>query len=509
MDLTLQQVLLANFQTSGEGYRQAEELRKQLGFSTQYNVARLALGRSLSHPTKASPPPDAKGHAIRGSLLFGEKDAGLWVALIIANNLRYEGPKVETLADLQSLVRQHWSRGIQLLSEDWVEAEEDYDQFVATLIERRASLPESVVKQTDAGVLGKEMSPPTDITVLLVQALRTIGVQAEVTGRKDGSRISRYFVYMHDINQLDKIRRGLDKIQLALNVQASGIRLGAGDQRNTISLDIPRPKSSWVNTGIDVLDQWLHSPEAAQWALPIWLGTTVSGEPFGFDLTQAPHVLVAGTTGSGKSRLLHVMLLSLLKSREGKNLELALIDTKQVELAAYRRLTNLYRGAIATTPTDALEMLDELVVEMESRYKRFSTIGVSDIQAALANGESMPYIAVFIEEFADLLMQSQAAEQLVIKLAQKARAAGIHLVVATQRPDAKILSGLIRSNIPSRIALSVQKSTESKIILDDVGAEMLIGAGDMLASIRPRNVTERVQALFVDPENIGSAIKRL
>lgn len=188
-------------------------------------------------------------------------------------------------------------------------------------------------------------------------------------------------------------------------------------------------------------------------------------------------------------------------------LKLALVDPKQVEFSVYKNCPYLYTGEIAVTPVAAREMLIALVAEMEARYATFATVGAANIDEAHRKRIEMPYVAVVIEELADLLMMNRDIEDYIVRLAQKARAAGIHLVIATQRPDAKTFSGLIRSNIPARIALTVQKSTESIIILDESGAEDLLGAGDMLVKARPGDQPERIHGVRIERSDVESILR--
>jgi len=274
-----------------------------------------------------------------------------------------------------------------------------------------------------------------------------------------------------------------------------------GDEAKTVFIDLPRPKSTWKAVGIERLREWAHSGSRDPNQLMVYAGVSVTGEDISFDLASAPHLLVGGTTGSGKSICLHSLLLSLLLRHTPETLQLALIDPKQVEFQPYAKLPNLYRGEVGTEIPVAREMLTELAAEMDARYGIFNRIGVNNIVEARRTGQSMPYIVVFIEEMADLVMQDQNIEPLIARLAQKARAAGIHLVLATQRPDAKTFSGLIRSNIPSRIALTVQRGTESSIILDETGAENLVGAGDMLMRLSGEP-PKRAHGVFVRLDSV-------
>ncbi|MDR5876938.1 FtsK/SpoIIIE domain-containing protein [Caballeronia sp. LZ032] len=240
--------------------------------------------------------------------------------------------------------------------------------------------------------------------------------------------------------------------------------------------------------------------------LPVFVGLDLDGANVSFDLRTAPHLLVGGATGMGKSVCLHTLVLSLLLGRSAETLQLALIDPKQVEFAPYSGLDNLFGGEVVPDVAGALKLLQRLVVEMDTRYATFAGLGVSDIAQALKKGAELPYVAVVVEELADLVLQSKKIEPLIVRLAQKARAAGIHLILATQRPDAKTFSGLIRSNVPARIALTVQKTSESIIVIDEAGAESLTGAGDMLVKL-PGKALVRAHGPMISPQDINAVVQ--
>jgi S-DNA-T family DNA segregation ATPase FtsK/SpoIIIE len=404
-------------------------------------------------------------------------------------------------------VRKHWHRGATLLKNDWEASNGNYDKFLETLINRRAGLPD--VASANHGN-NKEQTltteKPQDNSALLLKALADIGVAVEIKGLIHGPRVTRYKVFLSDINQLDKLRRGLERLSLSLNLQGAQPTIAHGDEAKTVNLDIPRPENTWHSVAFSKLREWTASTPIDDEKLIVFPGVDVLGNPYSFDLAAAPHLLVGGTTGSGKSVCLHSLILSMVLRLPPTMLKLALIDPKQVEFATYQDSNYLY-GDIATDAATARECILELVVEMEARYQSFKSSGVTNIYEARRKGLSLPYVVVFIEELADLLMQDKDIEGHIIRLAQKARAAGIHLVIATQRPDAKTFSGLIRSNIPARIALTVQKSTESNIILDESGAELLLGAGDMLVKARPGGQADRVHGVRATRADIEAVLR--
>ncbi|MCI5189607.1 MAG: DUF1832 domain-containing protein [Candidatus Electrothrix sp. AS4_5] len=345
----------------------------------------------------------------------------------------------------------------------------------------------------------------------LFNAFSEIGIKAEIRAETNGPRLTRYKIYLSDINDLDRLkRRGLDKLANLLGVQQQGVIQEDSNEPKTLYLDIPRPKDSWERVSGKELRQWVETFLPENYKLPVWIGTDVVGQPYFFDLADTPHLFVAGTTGSGKSVCLHAMIVSLLERMAStpQRIQFALIDPKEVELSVYESLPNLFMGKVfGEDDAEVVNLLRHLVNEMNERNSFFRSIGVTNIDEALHKGEELPHIVVVIEELADLVMSSKEIHADIIRLAQKARSAGIHLVLATQRPDSQVFSGLLRSNIPSRIALSVQKSTESKIILDDIGAEKLLGHGDMLVKLNSEAVPKRVHGVFVNRDDSVQTVK--
>lgn len=504
--IALQQIMSSRFRTSVDADRATISLMSNLGLSTKANVARLAIGRSLALGKFSDDNVDSKGLEIPASVLFTQDDITVWVGLIVTHAKIHSGDTIDSMDAFRSAVRKHWHRGTQLLMQDWEGASGNFDKFLETLIIRRADLPD-VAASVPKKVATVNVEKPQDASATLIKALAEIGVTAEIKGLIHGPRVSRYKVFLPDINQFDKLRRGLERLGLALNLQKSRPILSTGDEAKTVSLDVPRSQPSWIPVGIAQFREWIASTKLSAGQLPVYPGVDVLGNPYSFDLAAAPHLLVGGTTGSGKSLCLHALILSLIARMPHSALQLALIDPKQVDFAVYRGSPYLYRSEIATTAATAREMLVELVTEMEARYSIFMTAGVSNIDEARKKRMEMPYIVVVIEELADLLTMSKDIEDHIVRLAQKARAAGIHLVIATQRPDAKTFSGLVRSNIPARIALTVQKSTESIIILDESGAEDLLGSGDMLVKAKPGSQPERVHGVRIDRSDIETILK--
>lgn len=507
--LVIQQIMTSRYRTSIEADKLTVSLMSNLGLSTKANVVRLAIGRSLALSAfNDSEAVDSKGMEIPAAILFTQDDISTWVGLIVTHAREHSAAPIDSMESFREAVRRHWHRGARLLQDDWTASSGNFDKFLETLIFRRADLPDTAASPRDAkkAAGGRATAVPEDASVSLLKALADIGVQAEIKGLQHGPRVTRYKVYLPDINQFDKLRRGLERLAISLNLQKVIPLLSQGTEAKTVNLDVPRISSDWIAVDNAQFRKWLTVPIEKPGALTVFPGVDVTGEPYSFDLATAPHLLVGGTTGSGKSVCLHALILSLVGRLSPTMLQLALIDPKQVEFAVYKGSKYLYRGEIATTAAASKEILQELVSEMEARYQIFSTAGVSNINEARSKKIEMPYICVFIEELADLLFMDKDIEDYIVRIAQKARAAGIHLVLATQRPDAKTFSGLIRSNIPARIALTVQKSSESNIILDETGAEDLLGMGDMLVKARPGGRPERVHGFFLTRNDVEAAL---
>lgn len=512
-DLDVQQALSMRYRTSQEADRLSDRLRQNLGLETRASVARLAIGRSLAlGPLDGHATIDSKGLDIAATSLFSADNIGAWVGLLITHSIATGGAAINSMDALRTAIRAHWHRGALALWSDWNACEEDYDRFIETLIVRRSEMPEFVAPVIGADDSNGNGSPKAaeseDASTALAKALGELGIRVQVKDAIHGPRITRYRVLLVNLADLAKLNRSMSQLGLALNLGNHLPTLSNGDESKTVFIDLPRPKSAWTSIGIDRLRDWAKRGSNDLNQLSLYAGVTVTGEDVSFDLASAPHLLVGGTTGSGKSVCLHSLILSLLLRHKPETLQLALIDPKQVEFAPYAKLAYLYRGEVATEVPQAREVLTELVAEMDARYSVFNRLGVNSILEARRKGQALPFIVVFIEEMADLVMQDANIEPLIARLAQKARAAGIHLVLATQRPDSETFSGLIRSNIPARIALTVQKGTESNIILDEKGAENLLGAGDMMIRL-PGESPKRAHGVFVRTENVMQIAKKV
>ena len=247
--------------------------------------------------------------------------------------------------------------------------------------------------------------------------------------------------------------------------------------------------------------------------LSVWLGKDISGNAVWTDLARMPHLLIAGTTGSGKSGCINTLLTSILLRSTPDEVRMILIDPKRIELNYYESIPHLLTPVVSN-PKEASAVLQNVVAEMERRYERLSIIRARNLpeanRAFKARGEEpLPYLLVVIDELADLMMVSpQAVEDAIIRLAQKSRAVGIHLVLATQRPSVDVITGMIKANVPSRIAFAVSSQTDSRVILDTSGAESLLGQGDMLFKPLGTSRMQRVQGAYVAEEEVAMIVEQ-
>lgn len=345
----------------------------------------------------------------------------------------------------------------------------------------------------------------------LVETLESFGVQTRIIDISRGPAVTRYELQPLAGVKISKITNLADDI--ALNLAASGVRIEAPiPNKAAVGIEVPNRRSSSVN-----IRTIFENPQFrnAQSPLTIALGVDIAGNVVTTDLTRMPHLLIAGSTGSGKSVCINAIIISFLYKSSPEDVKLILIDPKVVELAEYNGIPHLMMPVV-TEPKKAAGALGGAVAEMEKRYRLFAENSVRDIKSfnklAAAKPElaleKMPYIAVVIDELADLMMVAgKEVEDYICRLAQKARAAGIHLIVATQRPSVDVITGLIKANIPARIAFAVSSQVDSRTILDGGGAEKLLGMGDMLFLPLGASKPVRVQGTYVKDEEIASVIE--
>ena len=313
---------------------------------------------------------------------------------------------------------------------------------------------------------------------LLEDTLASFGVGAKVTHIERGPAITRYELRPERGVKISRISALADDIALAL--AATSVRIEAPiPGKSAVGIEVPNVQVSVVSIG-EILQALPSRGQIPP--LNVALGKDITGRPVFGDLGKMPHLLVAGATGAGKSVCLNCMISSLLVSATPDQVQLLLIDPKRVELAVYNGIPHLIKEVI-TDARMAAGALYEMTKEMDSRYERFAKAGVRKIEEYNAKypDEKLPYVAIFIDELADLMLIAPAkVETTICRIAQLARATGIHLIVATQRPSVDVITGIIKANIPSRIAFAVSSQVDSRTILDMAGAERLLGRGDML-----------------------------
>jgi len=336
----------------------------------------------------------------------------------------------------------------------------------------------------------------------LLEALRNFGIEARLLGVVSGPHVSRYELQLAPGTKVSKVAQLRDDLAYAL--ASTDIRILAPiPGKKAVGVEVPNQRRRLVRLG-DIYD---GRPKGSS-PLAVWLGKDVSGQAVWTDLALMPHALVAGTTGSGKSGSINAMLCSVLLHASPNEVRLVLVDPKRVELNHYERLPHLLTPVV-TNPRLAANVLANLIGEMESRYSVMGEARTRNLaelnRARVRAGEpSLPHILCVIDELADLMMVAPAeVEDSIIRLAQKSRAVGIHLVLATQRPSTDVITGTIKVNIPARIAFSVASQVDSRVILDQGGAETLLGQGDMLFRPVGTSRLQRLQGAFVTEDEIA------
>ena len=394
--------------------------------------------------------------------------------------------------------------------------------------------PEMPKQEDFIDLLDKKIDDSTDVTKdylenlaeNLVNKLEEFGIEGKVEDTLPGPVITRFEINLAPGTKASQVSNIANDLARSLAVKSVRV-VEVIEGKSSIGIEIPNPKRKVV-TLYSSIDE--HSKESLK-PLEFFIGKDIAGESAKIDLQQLPHLLIAGTTGSGKSVGVNTILLNLLRNNSPANLKLLLIDPKMLELSVYDDIPHLIAPVI-TDMQKAANGLNWCVKEMDKRYKLMSLLGVRSLegfnQKALKpssipqeqkellieelNGDitPLPYIVVVIDELADLMMVTgKKVEQLISRLAQKARASGIHLAIATQRPSVDVITGLIKANIPSRMSFLVSSKVDSRTILDQGGAEQLLGKGDMLFIEPGTSIPKRIHGAFIKDEEVQKITKYL
>jgi S-DNA-T family DNA segregation ATPase FtsK/SpoIIIE len=355
-----------------------------------------------------------------------------------------------------------------------------------------------LLKDYPENTSGNQMDPK-----IIEEKIREFGLDAEVVNVRKGPMITRYELKLLKGTKLSNVRSLSEDLAVAL--MSGSIRILA-----------PIPGTSLV--GIEVANEKLSTiglktvlSAIKNEKIPITIGVDSVGIPKVIDLAKMPHLLIAGQTGSGKSVCLNSIILSILYSKTPEECELILVDPKRVEMASYKSIPHL-RCPVVTETSDAIEVFTSLIEEMEHRYELLANANVRNIESFNeTTSAKLPYIVMLVDEMSDLLTSNKEMtkqlEEMIVRLAQKSRAAGIHLVLATQRPVKEVVTGLIKANMPSRIAFQVASQIDSRVILDRNGAEKLIGRGDMLMTYPGASDPERFHGAWVSDAEITKVVE--
>ena len=396
---------------------------------------------------------------------------------------------------------------------DAEEAAAQISQEVAETLSQSAPVyqypPVSLLKEGHdsdaAGVAGELRANQTRLT----DTIHSFGIEANIVNVTRGPSVTRYELELDQGVRLNKLTNLADDIALALG--ASGVRIAPiPDKISMVGIEVPNKLVTPVQIH-DVIASTQFQEHTSKVAFA--LGKDIGGNCIVGNIAKLPHLLIAGTTGSGKSVCTNSLIISLLYKASPEEVRLIMVDPKMVELGIYNGIPHLLIPVV-TDPKKAAGALQWAVVEMMKRYRTFSEAGVRDLasynaHAAKTEGmETMPQIVVVIDELADLmLVAAKEVEESICRVAQMGRAAGMHLIVATQRPSADVITGLMKANIPSRIAFAVASSLESRIILDNTGAEKLVGRGDMLYLPLGAGKPTRVQGCLITDEEVASVVE--
>ena len=326
-----------------------------------------------------------------------------------------------------------------------------------------------------------------------------------------GPMATIFYTKLEADSKVSKLLSRSNDIARSLGLPDDSVRISGNieGEKNTIGIELPNPKRSFCSIRA-VLEHQSYSKSSH--SLPLALGIGIDGEYVCEDLSALPHLLLAGSTGSGKTVALNAILLSLIYKKSPAELNLVLIDPKMVEFSLYKGIPHLL-GNVVTDMDESVQILHELVEEMELRYQKFQDVQVTkiaDYNESAGDRNKMPHIVVFVDELGDLMLShGKRVEDLLGRLSQKARAAGIHLVLATQRPTSDIIKGLIKANVPARLAFKVSNQVDSRVILDSKGAESMMGKGDSLLLTTGNKSLKRIQSPLVTTNEIKKVVSHI
>ena len=410
-------------------------------------------------------------------------------------------PKIEAFEDVEAIKRQkELEENLKKAEVARLNTDKGYNELLKKSIEEIFK-----IKPMDMEKKFEIEKSIIDNVNHLENVLKQFGIDAKVVNYEYGPTITRYEITIPAGVKVSKVTSLSDDI--AMNLAAESIRIEAPiPGKNTIGIETPNKIKEPVHFSNIIQNKELEKGE-----LNVILGKDIVGRDKIIDITKMPHLLIAGQTGSGKSVAVNTLIATLISKKSEKEVKFIMVDPKMVELMPYNDIPHLLVPVIID-PQQAAIALKWAVNEMENRYKQLMENGVRNIKSynSLKYVEKMPYIVIIIDELADLMMvASGSVEESIARIAQKARAVGIHLVVATQRPSTDVITGMIKANLPSRISFALRSQIDSRTILDSAGAEKLLGQGDMLLLENGSSKLERIQGAFISDEEVTNLTSML